>query len=730
LSAVGGFPSYIARDSHGTVIRQDTDTATRSGLKTLLETLAQDGVAFAFVGPANTPGAARFHFLDAPTGLESWAGDQDHAAFVRKHGLRFFGESMDRAIVSNRSNQTSRQSVVISSLTETANTVTATTAAPHGLRVGTPITVRTAAVAGYNGDFNVTAVISATVFQYTAPLAGLTASSGVFDVGMVDTEPFSFTNCNNFEINNLTLESCGVAKSTTDCIDLDDGTNGLIHHTRIRHSRARAITIDGGYDGQWAGRSTFRDNFILGRPSPPQMIVLPGGSLLASTTHQYCTSWVLADLAQLTPTAATFNAGTITFTVPAVPTPLVTGMQVNVVGMWPDEFNGSYRVSVVTGTQITVDQHWDGSSIPNPGSAATTFGTIITPDETKPSDPTTLYTDATNKTARIYLRSGPYTCVAIRIYRFDATTNQWRFVIQTAPNALGASPSISQYDDAADPTTLAAAVFTHKSAVADAGIELMAITDANVYDNFIDGTGDAVNGTNGYGINVVRKQYGPPSNQTGFNYETDRPNIRGNRVRQTSKDGIRIFGGQDGLVDGNFISNCGTPTARASCIRVDAGVPAPNATSDRNIVTRNVCWDDQGATTWAGAVTTQYAVNIAAGVNDTQVKGNNFLKGGFFTQAVLDSGTNSVISGNKGWVTMNKGTANIASGNTSATVAHGLSKTPALADIRVTPTTTLGTAVRWWVSGPGASNFTINVDAAPGQTITFSWAIDTAASPG
>lgn len=66
----------------------------------------------------------------------------------------------------------------IVSATESGNTVTITTSAPDGYVVSQPVVVSGVGVAGYNGNFVITAVPSATTFQYTDTVAGLGASSG------------------------------------------------------------------------------------------------------------------------------------------------------------------------------------------------------------------------------------------------------------------------------------------------------------------------------------------------------------------------------------------------------------------------------------------------------------------------------------------------------------------------------------------------------------------------
>ncbi len=61
--------------------------------------------------------------------------------------------------------------------TESGGTVTITTTGPCEVMVGQSVTIAGVAVAGYNGTFTVSAVISPTQFQYTNPTIGL-ASSG------------------------------------------------------------------------------------------------------------------------------------------------------------------------------------------------------------------------------------------------------------------------------------------------------------------------------------------------------------------------------------------------------------------------------------------------------------------------------------------------------------------------------------------------------------------------
>lgn len=67
------------------------------------------------------------------------------------------------------------------------------------------------------------------------------------------------------------------------------------------------------------------------------------------------------------------------------------------------------------------------------------------------------------------------------------------------------------------------------------------------------------------------------------------------------------------------------------------------------------------------------------------------------------------------------GTATIEAVNTTVVVTHLLGREPWPGNISVTPNTSLGAAATFWVSNVNTSNFTINVNVAPGTDVTFAW---------
>jgi len=83
-----------------------------------------------------------------------------------------------------------------------------------------------------------------------------------------------------------------------------------------------------------------------------------------------------------------------------------------------------------------------------------------------------------------------------------------------------------------------------------------------------------------------------------------------------------------------------------------------------------------------------------------------------------------VVKNNTGFKTENSGTGTVASGQTIIAVNHGLAITPSINNILVTPTNSMGSATKFYVSTVTSTQFTINVNTDPGATTaTFVWSI-------
>lgn len=125
-----------------------------------------------------------------------------------------------------------------------------------------------------------------------------------------------------------------------------------------------------------------------------------------------------------------------------------------------------------------------------------------------------------------------------------------------------------------------------------------------------------------------------------------------------------------------------------------------------------------------GALQTYSTSGTAKAVVETGTSDNNIVIGNVLAGGCTKLGTNSRIFRNQGAAGERRGSAQITAAATTVTVTHVVDGSPSIDEVRVTPRTTLGTANKFWVSGMTSTQFVINVDAAPGATITFNWGID------
>jgi hypothetical protein len=100
---------------------------------------------------------------------------------------------------------------------------------------------------------------------------------------------------------------------------------------------------------------------------------------------------------------------------------------------------------------------------------------------------------------------------------------------------------------------------------------------------------------------------------------------------------------------------------------------------------------------------------------------NNMLRGADNTAIVNNAAGNTRTRNNNPYTTENSGAATVSNGSTSTSVSHGLAETPNAQGIHATPTDDLGTASYFWIDTAGSTSFTINLDADPGQDVSFGW---------
>jgi len=114
------------------------------------------------------------------------------------------------------------------------------------------------------------------------------------------------------------------------------------------------------------------------------------------------------------------------------------------------------------------------------------------------------------------------------------------------------------------------------------------------------------------------------------------------------------------------------------------------------------------------------AITIAAAVAGVTIIGGHTDD----TTPITDAGASGIrVLNFRPFVNYNNGTGTIASGATTAVVAHGLSGTPAVGNIQVT-LAEAGTADpgNVWVDTIGAANFTVNCRSDPGvSNLDFGW---------
>lgn len=220
--------------------------------------------------------------------------------------------------------------------------------------------------------------------------------------------------------------------------------------------------------------------------------------------------------------------------------------------------------------------------------------------------------------------------------------------------------------------------------------------------------------------------------QSGLNYimscnfVSGGNNAMGIRIQNTKGTKVVgcIFDGTAG--DGVFIA--GSRCIVSNCVFTGIGdngnTPASGVHTQfaaaNNIIANNIF--ETSATT----------NNTRSHIREEQIgnSGPNLIEANTFTTitfpptvaAVESDGNGTIVRNNLGWTTESSGTATVANATTSIAVNHGLSETPALSNISVTPTNNLGTAAKFWISNVGATQFTINTDADPGVgTATFAW---------
>ena len=202
----------------------------------------------------------------------------------------------------------------------------------------------------------------------------------------------------------------------------------------------------------------------------------------------------------------------------------------------------------------------------------------------------------------------------------------------------------------------------------------------------------------------------------------------GNEVFLNGNSGINTGGADHDIIIGNICYANGRKTATP---RSNAGIYVRDRTdgtqsSDGVVVIGNRCFDDTATYPLpAGAAGQLYGIALHddTGANPSNIIATGNILTGNLTRAINreDVGAGVVLQNNLGDTTYNQGIATVSGAATSVTITHGLSVTPTAASISVTPTSSLGSATTFWISNVTSTQFTINLNAAPGTNQTFAW---------
>jgi len=178
------------------------------------------------------------------------------------------------------------------------------------------------------------------------------------------------------------------------------------------------------------------------------------------------------------------------------------------------------------------------------------------------------------------------------------------------------------------------------------------------------------------------------------------------RVNYCYYDGVQINDGAH-VFSGGYIRNCGTGSSGGNGLTIAA---LSQATVTGMMIHNN------------GNATRGYGIRIEGTVTNYNIQSNSFFGNGQLA-IYQPSGPdlNKIIRDNRGWVTENSGTANIANGTTSVVVNHGLADVPTL--VQVTAAGAQDAGAYWFVAPSSftATQFTLTYSMIATAQRDFFW---------
>lgn len=145
--------------------------------------------------------------------------------------------------------------------------------------------------------------------------------------------------------------------------------------------------------------------------------------------------------------------------------------------------------------------------------------------------------------------------------------------------------------------------------------------------------------------------------------------------------------------------------------------------SDADIFIRGDYWQVMGGQCITGNAAGS-ALDLRNEATNASISGIDLRASTAGTKVKQGSGTNNLIWECPGFAQKNKGTAVVNSGATTVVVNHGLAVTPVIQDFRLSFTNNVAGISRLYVTNITSTQFTINVDTAPGANTTFAWSVD------
>ncbi|GEM_PF-3600838 len=216
--------------------------------------------------------------------------------------------------------------------------------------------------------------------------------------------------------------------------------------------------------------------------------------------------------------------------------------------------------------------------------------------------------------------------------------------------------------------------------------------------------------------NITRGNGVNKSNADGIYASYENVIIQGNLSFENRGPGILL--GSDtryALVEGNQVWNnglgmVGYPYHQSGIVM---GQPTSVGVVQRITIRGNLVYDDQ-------ASPTQYAGIYAQSNCDGLTVEDNTVYGSLKYAIYVPGNANNRVANNLGYVTENSGSATLIAGGTVLVVSHGLSVTPDLSRIHVTPQSNLG-GRSFWVSAATSTTFQIEISSSETSDLTFGW---------